>query len=506
MSSPAVVFVSRFVQASDRVFSSYIDYIDRDEATRAYKFDEFSLYNDYMDNPEKLGSIFTSDKDYLTEKEKSNLKDKFRLAQKNKSLMWQDVFSFDNDWLIEHGYYDSETHVLDEEKIRGAVRRCMNNHLDKCNMDTAIWSASFHYNTDNIHVHIATVELTDNPRKRGKRTKSELSKMKSNFINELRHREKEYQKINELIRENIVKDREKFISSDDKFLKEKTLELLKKLPDNKRYWQYGYNKINNVKPLLDAISKHYIEIYHKEDYKELMKRLTLEELELKRVYGEGQEGKEKDRYKDYKKNKEKELLKRMGNSILKELRDYVKEEEEKFKNKKEKVKEIDEKNFKGAFKIDRKTVNDLENGKEESENQEFPKEYKEIRSSKENFRTDSENINRSSEKNERRYDKSFNEKFESNSREKYSYKNKYEKNKDILEQFSEEKVFKNIKEQSQNSFARSNKYNISINAGTMYRLKKAMKNDFEKYINQREYEKAERNREYEKERYNEFEL
>lgn len=115
--------------------------------------------------------------------------------------------------------------------------------------------------------------------------------------------------------------------------------------------------------------------------------------------------------------------------------------------------------------------------KGESENREFKKGDKEKRSSKENFRTDREKINRSSEKNE-----------------------------DILEQFLQEKVFKNIKEQSKNSFVNSNKYNISINAGTMNRLKKAMKNDFEKYINQREYEKAERNREYENERYNEFEL
>ena len=59
MSSPAIVFVSRFVSAKTKVFSAYIDYIDRDEATRAYKFDEFSLYNDYMGNPEKLGSLFT---------------------------------------------------------------------------------------------------------------------------------------------------------------------------------------------------------------------------------------------------------------------------------------------------------------------------------------------------------------------------------------------------------------------------------------------------------------
>ncbi|MCR1952906.1 relaxase MobL [Clostridium sp. DSM 100503] len=423
MSSPSVVFVSKFVEAKERVFSSYIDYIDRDEATRAYKFDEFSLYNDYMGNPEKLGSLFTSDKDYLTDDERNSLKDKFRLAQKNGSLMWQDVFSFDNEWLIEHGYYDEESHILDEEKIRGAVRRSMNNHLDKSNMDTAIWSASFHYNTDNIHVHIATVELTDNPRKRGKRTKSELGKMKSNFINELRHREKEYQKINELIRENIIKDKEKFLSSDDKILKEKTLELLKKLPTNKKYWQYGYNKINNIRPLIDGISKYYIETYHKEDYTELMKRLTIEELELKRVYGEGQEGKEKDRYKDYKKNKEKELLKRMGNSILKELKDYVKEEEEKNKNKREKVGGEREENFKRKFKIE-----DEKLGSDKKEREEYKKKEGKKENSKENFRTNKENINSSDGKKD--YDFSS------------SNKNGDSNVNDIFNRFSEENLLK----------------------------------------------------------------
>ena len=486
MSSPAVVFVSRFVGAKTKGFSTYIDYIDRDEATRAYKFDEFSLYNDYMGNPEKLGSLFTSDKDYLSKEEKENLKEKFRLAQSNGSLMWQDVLSFDNEWLMEHGYYDEKTHTLDEEKIRSAVRRCMNNHIDKCNMDTALWSASFHYNTDNIHVHIATVELTDNPRKRGKRTKSELSKMKSNFINELRHREKEYQKINELIRENIVKDREKFISSDDKVLKEKTLELLKKLPSNKRYWQYGYNKINNIKPLIDVISKYYIQAYHKEDYKELMKRLTIEELELKRIYGEGQEGKEKGRYKDYKKNKEKELLKKIGNSILRELREYVKEEEEKFKNRKEKNREVGEENFKENFKIEDKKIGSDEKEKGDYQRKDFDNIKGKKESSKESFRSDKENINSSSGKK----DGGFNS----------SNKNRDNKVNNIFNRFSEQNLLKNIKEQSQNKFQYSNRVNISINAGIMNKLKKAMRNDFEKYINQREYEKAERNREYEKER------
>ena len=468
MSSPAIVHKARFTTGRSRVFSSYIDYIDRDEATRNYKFNDFSLYNDYMGNPEKSGSLFTSNKDYLSKEERDSLKEKFKIAQKNGSLMWQDVFSFNNDWLVENGYYDDETHILDEEKLRGAVRRCMNNQLEKASMDTAIWSASFHYNTDNIHVHIATVELTNNPRERGKRTKSTIDRMKSNFINELRHREKEYKKINELIRDNIIKDREKFVSSDDKVLKEKTLELLKKLPNDRRYWNYGYNKINSAKPLLNAISKYYIETYHKEDYEELLKKLTIEELELKRIYGEG---KEKERYKDYKKNKLDELNKRMGNSILKELREYVKEKEDEYKDKKNKNQSIDEKNSKDAFRINNKNINIEKENKKKGDKKNFENKNYEYKSSKDNFRT---------------YDK-----MDRNNKEKVE--------DNILNKFSEEKLIKNIKEQSKSNVEYDNKINISINLGTMNRLKKAMKNEVEKYINQREYEKSERTKEYEKE-------
>ena len=210
MSRPAIIHKSRFITSKSRKFKSYIDYIDRDEATRTYKFSQFSLYNDYMGNPEKSGSIFTNSKNYLNKKDLEKLKEKFEMAQKNGSIMWQDVFSFDNEWLIENGYYDKETHILNEEKLRLAVRKSMRYVLEKDNMNSALWSPSFHYNTNNIHVHIATVDLSNNPRKRGKRTPNTLKQMKSRFVNELISRNETYKKINELIRDNIVKNRENF--------------------------------------------------------------------------------------------------------------------------------------------------------------------------------------------------------------------------------------------------------------------------------------------------------
>ena len=84
---PAIVHKVRWVSCGNKKFKSYIDYIDRDEATRNHNFDDFSLYNDYMGNPEKSGSLFTEKNDYMTKKEIKELKKNFELAQKNKSMM-----------------------------------------------------------------------------------------------------------------------------------------------------------------------------------------------------------------------------------------------------------------------------------------------------------------------------------------------------------------------------------------------------------------------------------
>lgn len=77
-----VVHITRFVKSNSEKFQSYIDYIDRKEATRNYNFEEFSLYNDYMGNPEKSGSLFTEDKENLTGSEKDDLKQAFVQAQR----------------------------------------------------------------------------------------------------------------------------------------------------------------------------------------------------------------------------------------------------------------------------------------------------------------------------------------------------------------------------------------------------------------------------------------
>src|SRR5699024_1701700 len=150
---------------------------------------------------EKQGELFTSSKDRLDGKEKQTVKEQFQLAQQNESPMWQDVISFDNEWLAKQGLYDEATHTVDDTKIRSIVQETMQAMLQAEGMQqSAVWTASLHYNTDNIHVHVATVEThptrermnvldkdsnTWHEEYRGKRKPKTLDKMKSKVANNI---------------------------------------------------------------------------------------------------------------------------------------------------------------------------------------------------------------------------------------------------------------------------------------------------------------------------------
>ena len=349
-----IVHKRKWVKSSSEKFSSYINYIDREEAVRNYKLDEYSLFNDYMGNPKKCGNLFTSDRDFLSEDESKKLKRCFSIAQENGSFMWQDVFSFDNLWLEKNGLYNSRTHELDERKIKNAVRKSIALSLDKLGItDSAIWNGAIHFNTDNIHIHVAICE--PNPTKeRGKKKQKTLDNMKSVFVNELLDSKEIYKDINNIIRDKIIKNKDTDIIKKDKRLKELMGEVIKNLPDDKRHWHYGYNTMKSANIYLDEMTKHYIDTYKKDDFNLLLSKLDRQEEVLKEAYGVGK----REKYKDYRQNKIDDLYKRIGNSFLSEIKDYIKQEDrlknDKLTNKKSKFR------FKNSIIIDSRCVNSIQ--------------------------------------------------------------------------------------------------------------------------------------------------
>ena len=325
--TPGVVTVSRFVTPGRETFQDYVEYIDREDAKKEHGTHAkmFSLYQDYMGDTEKTSSLFTEHSNRLKENEKKELKQLFQLAQKNGSIMWQDVITFDNQWLAEQGVYDAKTRTIDETKLMDVTRLAMAEMLKREKLEhTAVWSGAIHYNTDNIHIHVATVEPFPT-RDRGKRKQKTLDAMKAKVVQNLLDRGQEQKQINDLIRKNMVskKKEDSTLTWRNRELKPLFKFIYKRLPDDKRQWQYSYNTLRPLRPYLDELTQKYIEKNHKEDYKQFLKKLDKEVDVLKRAYGEGSG--DKKRYENYKENKIAELHKRMGNAFLQEMKAYDKE-------------------------------------------------------------------------------------------------------------------------------------------------------------------------------------
>lgn len=358
MSSPGVVLASQFVVAESAKFSSYIDYIDRAAAVRNDAYQDYSAYMDaYMDNPDKqlqrdgfnpesetTSNIFTADSDQLDTGQKQGLKQQFQIAQKNGSVMWQNVISFDNPWLEQQGLYDSGSGFLDEARLKSVTRAAMRQMCQSENMQhSAVWSADIHYNTDNIHVHVAVVEpvptrekmtytrtetvdgklvQTQREEYRGKLKPQTLDQMKSKAVNHIMDNSAQYKKINNIIRESIVQAKRLHTSAEDKQLQKDFLSLHRSaksaLPDNPKLWQYNQQRMQQMKPQLDAFSRKYMETYHRDDLRELDARLAEQQESLRRAYGSGK----RQLYENYAQTKTQDLYTRLGNTVLKELQQY----------------------------------------------------------------------------------------------------------------------------------------------------------------------------------------
>lgn len=336
-----VVFTTQYILPNDEHFQGYIDYINRSEAQRNDAYELYSSYVDnYMDNPlkqrlgeqpERTSALFTESRDRLTVSEKNKLKNQFEQAQKNQSILWQPLFSFRKEFLTEFGILDEKTGFFDEARIRDVTRVAMKELLkDEGMEDSAIWSAAIHYNTKHIHVHIAVVE--PNPtrevidrkdghvERKGKFKKDTLFKTKSKFVNTLIDRSASHQKINSIIRDNLVAgQREKLLYKKQDF-KNDFLTLYYQLPDDRRLWKYNMNALHKLRPQIDKITQKYIDVYQPEAYRALCDELDKETDFLIKAYGKGK----KKHCESYKKNVLSDMRARMGNALLKQIREYDK--------------------------------------------------------------------------------------------------------------------------------------------------------------------------------------
>lgn len=362
--TPAIVIKSKFVTPSQREksgnYQEFLNYMDRKD-THAHENEllEYETYQDYMANDEKSTGLFSSVSDSLNEKEKEYMKDLFADCQNKGSILWQDVISFDNEWLKENQIIDG-THV-DEKRLKQATRNGINAMLKKEGLsESAVWTAAIHFNTDNVHVHVATVQ-DSNFKERGKRKLGSLETMKSKVINNLIDKSKDYEKLNYFIREQVIskKREDDMMSLKNKIVNRDLVKQFKHihqhLPEDKRLWKYNMNGIADTRKEIDKFTTLYIEKHFEKEFEDFKKTLDKEVENHKRLYGDSEKA---EKYRDTKMT---DLYTRMGNAVLNEIKEHDKKSSA-ILSKPNIFKE--QKDFKDVFyRIDRVMKNELQNYK-----------------------------------------------------------------------------------------------------------------------------------------------
>ncbi|MFR6671203.1 MAG: MobP2 family relaxase [Enterococcus avium] len=347
MVKAALVMKWKFVMSNNQKFQKYIDYIDRDEATRTKEFHQYNIlesdgYNHYMEDPEKSSGLFTANKDHLTKEERLTVKKLFQKAQSNDSLMWQDVVSFDTNWLTEVGLYDAKNDQLNEPKIMNAIRVAMNEQLNAEKLkNSAVWTAAIHYNElHHIHVHIAIVEPeptreygtftrkdgTTYEARKGFRSKKNVDRFRSQVMSQLLDRDQPLAQISSMIRTQLGKHKGSMRQLPDSELTYLYDKIYQSLPPDRSKWKYNMNAMNGIRPDIDRFIRTYLNTYEKNEYHELQNLLDENSAFYMKLYGEGT--KEYQRANDFKATKNAELYSLLGNSLLKEMSNQYKTEHE----------------------------------------------------------------------------------------------------------------------------------------------------------------------------------
>lgn len=285
------------------------------------------LNNEVVKDQSIMTGLFNSTKDDLTVAEEAEIKKQFSKAEKNGSILFKDVVSFDTADLIEAKIYNPETKELDRKKLIDAGRKMMEKmgSAEKMN-ETMLWTGMVHYNTNHFHIHFATVEM-QNTRKmmtkkengieyqqpRGMRPQSTIDDMKSTFANEIFGRGEELARASEL-RNKLVQDIKSQLSSTSTFEMKLMNEIRNELPENKKNWTYSSKKMKaETRAKIDVLTTSLMK--DTPDYNNYLSLLKEESAARIQMYGDTKRAD-----KDYFKNKEEEIKKRLGNSFLKELK------------------------------------------------------------------------------------------------------------------------------------------------------------------------------------------
>ena len=317
MVKPAIVMMSKFKTPNAKQpsasgwqvinYDKYVNYMDRQDAKEISEYDLEKHTNSrethwsgnktltYLGDPQKTNNTFTKGTPSLSMADIESMKDYFARAQENGSPLWQTVFSFDNAFLKQQGYL-SEDGKLNDVPIKHATENAMTVFMEEMGFnDTARWVGAIHYNTDNIHVHVALVEAESSReiietgkykgQRKAKAPKGTFKKTRSTFTNTLVDRSQELTRASNLARNQIREPFKQLKLKRQVSVRGQIKELVRQLPDDRRLWRYNMNAMAPFREQIDAITERLVDQKYAAALSELKLLYRQEESFRKRLYG-----------------------------------------------------------------------------------------------------------------------------------------------------------------------------------------------------------------------------
>ncbi|MDY3050823.1 MAG: MobP2 family relaxase [Parvimonas sp.] len=310
-----------YIDKNDVDFTKVIDYsteIYKQKTNKYIKENSNYTFSNFSNNIDKNGIEI--------------IKKKFIEAQKNGSFLYKTYISFEDGYLEKNNIISNG--VINENLLKTTVRNSMIKMLNNENLKDYTFLGNIHYDTDNIHLHVYTVENGTPTRKINYDAKTEKEKYKNAKFkvtsfkkakSEIyRSLNKDYENLKEI--QNIFRD--KILKSNINFknFSKEDLEDLKniynKLPANKNLWQFNNKRIKYLKPQLEEFTKNYLKNYHSENFEKLNKILEKQEREYTKIYGQQKNYIFKNKVSNnYKKHRLEDIYSRTANKLLKELKE-----------------------------------------------------------------------------------------------------------------------------------------------------------------------------------------
>ncbi|WP_241478643.1 relaxase MobL [Ligilactobacillus salivarius] len=236
----------------------------------------------------------------MTHKQHHELADKIIEAQKNKSMLWQGVVSFNPDFLERAKLYDPETGVVNQRAIKRAVQKAIPEMLkqEELNVPETFWWADVHLNTNHVHVHIG-ISQTKNTRPlkfgepKGRFQTKSLKKIKSIVHREVEDKVSRKQdinlekKIDELKKDVVDQLKENLQQQHQQKILEQIWHALPKYKD-KRRWRASNNSYDfrEAKLLTGKLVDDFLKTDLNQDYEEYLSAIKQKDSDNREKYGQ----------------------------------------------------------------------------------------------------------------------------------------------------------------------------------------------------------------------------